>query len=169
MGSRFATVQESPLHDNIKQNVISKDQHDTIFSPHFDGLPARYMKTPLATKLTRKPINFFLAAWQALFAAIALKVPVWKVMAGLLVDDQSHAPQKLAAQLEQNRQDNLAAYASLLKQGIKPIKPNPQELLEWQKSGGMATERIQKAGLISPAMLQVLDGHLKTFRTNQKS
>ena len=30
-------------------------------------------------------------------------------------------------------------------------------------------EYIQKAGLISPAMLQVLDGHLKTFRTNQKS
>jgi hypothetical protein len=56
-----------------------------------------------------------------------------------------------------------------LKQGIKPIKPNPQELLEWQKSGGMATEYIQKAGLISPAMLQVLDGHLKAFRTNQKS
>jgi enoyl-[acyl-carrier protein] reductase II len=88
MGSRFATVQESPLHDNIKQKVIAKDQHDTIFSPHFDGLPARYMKTPLAAKLTRKPINFFLAAWQALFAAIALKVPVWKVMAGLLVEPQ---------------------------------------------------------------------------------
>ncbi len=70
---------------------------------------------------------------------------------------------------KQTRQDNLAAYDSLLKQGIKPIKPNPQELLEWQKSGGMATEHIQKAGLISPAMLQVLDGQLKAFRTNQKS
>jgi enoyl-[acyl-carrier protein] reductase II len=88
MGSRFATVKESPLHDNIKQNVITKDQHDTIFSPHFDGLPARYMKTPLAHQLTRKPVNFFVAAWQALFAAIALKLPVWKVMAGLLVEPQ---------------------------------------------------------------------------------
>lgn len=88
MGSRFATVKESPLHDNIKQNVIAKDQHDTIYSPNFDGLPARYMKTPTAEKLTRKPMNFFLAAWQALFAALALKVPIWKVMAGMLVEPQ---------------------------------------------------------------------------------
>lgn len=88
MGSRFATVTESPLHANIKQNVISKDQHDTIYSPHFDGLPARYMKTPLAEKLTKKPMNFFLTAWQAMFAAISLKVPIWKVLAGLLVEPQ---------------------------------------------------------------------------------
>ncbi|PTQ90393.1 NAD(P)H-dependent flavin oxidoreductase [Agitococcus lubricus] len=88
MGSRFATVKESPLHENIKQQVIAKDQHDTIYSPHFDGLPARYMKTPTAEKLTRKPMNFFLAAWQALFAALSLKVPLWKVFAGLLVEPQ---------------------------------------------------------------------------------
>jgi enoyl-[acyl-carrier protein] reductase II len=88
MGSRFATVKESPLHDNIKHNVISKDQHETIYSPHFDGLPARYMKTPLAEKLTRKPMNIFATMIQACFAAIQLKLPIWKVMAGLLVEPQ---------------------------------------------------------------------------------
>lgn len=88
MGSRFATVAESPLHDNIKQNVIAKDQHETIYSPHFDGLPARYMKTPIADKLTKKPMNFFVAAWQALFAALELRVPIWKVMAGLVLEPQ---------------------------------------------------------------------------------
>ncbi len=70
---------------------------------------------------------------------------------------------------KQNRQDNLAAYDSLLKQGIKPIKPNAQEVLEWQKEGGVATDRIQKAGLITPAIIQVLDGHLKAYRANQKT
>lgn len=70
---------------------------------------------------------------------------------------------------KQNRQDNLAAYDSLLKQGIKPIKPNAQEVLEWQKEGGMATDRIQKAGLMTPAIIQVLDGHLKAYRANSKT
>ena len=88
MGSRFATVKESPLHDNIKQNVIAKDQHDTIYSPHFDGLPARYMKTPTAEKLTHKPTNFVIAAGQAMTAAIDLKIPLWKVMAGVLAEPQ---------------------------------------------------------------------------------
>ena len=88
MGSRFATVKESPLHEHIKQQVIAKDQHETIYSPHFDGLPARYMKTPLAEKLTKKPMNFVLAMVQAFFAAIQLKVPIWKVLAGILVEPQ---------------------------------------------------------------------------------
>ena len=88
MGSRFATVKESPLHEHIKHQVIAKDQHETIYSPHFDGLPARYMKTPLAEKLTKKPMNFMLAMVQAFFAAIQLKVPIWKVLAGILVEPQ---------------------------------------------------------------------------------
>ena len=88
MGSRFATVAESPLHQQIKQQVIAKDQHDTIYSPNFDGLPARYMKTPTAQKLTHKPMNFVITVWQAFFAAIELKVPIWKVLAGLVLEPQ---------------------------------------------------------------------------------
>jgi enoyl-[acyl-carrier protein] reductase II len=88
MGSRFATAAESPLHQQIKQQVIAKDQHDTIYSPNFDGLPARYMKTPTADKLTKKPMNFFVAAWQALFAALELRVPIWKVLVGLVLEPQ---------------------------------------------------------------------------------
>lgn len=86
MGSRFATCAESPVHARTKQAVVAKDQHDTVYSPNFDGLPARYMKTPTAVKLTRKPMGFLPAAWHALLAARALALPVWKVMAGLLVE-----------------------------------------------------------------------------------
>lgn len=70
---------------------------------------------------------------------------------------------------KQNRQDNLAAYNSLLKQGIKAIKPNAQDLLEWEKDGSQASDRIEKAGIVSPATMQTVEGYLKTFRTNQKS
>ncbi len=70
---------------------------------------------------------------------------------------------------KQNRQDNLAAYSSLLKQGIKPVKPNTQELIEWDKDGALASDRIEKAGIVSPATIQLLEGHLKAFRLNQKS
>ncbi|MDO8331212.1 MAG: nitronate monooxygenase [Fluviicoccus sp.] len=86
MGSRFATCAESPVHARTKQAVVDKDQHDTIYSPHFDGLNARYMKTPIAEKLTRKPMGIIPAAWHAMLAARALAVPIWKVLAGLLLD-----------------------------------------------------------------------------------
>ncbi len=86
MGSRFATCFESPVHQHTKQAVLEKDQHATIYSSNFDGLPARYMQTPTATKLTQKPMNFFVAAWQALLAARQLNISLWKVMAGLVVE-----------------------------------------------------------------------------------
>lgn len=86
MGSRFATCRESPLHQNVKQAVVAKDQHDTIYSPHFDGLPARYMATPTAQRLTRRPMPFLLTVWQALLAAGQLRIPLWKIFAGLLAE-----------------------------------------------------------------------------------
>jgi enoyl-[acyl-carrier protein] reductase II len=70
MGSRFATVAESPLHQQIKQQVIAKDQHDTIYSPNFDGLPARYMKTPTADKLTQKTDELFCGCMASLVCRI---------------------------------------------------------------------------------------------------
>lgn len=85
MGSRFATSSDSPLHENIKHNVVGKDQHDTIYSPNFDGIPARYMKTPTAIKLTKKPMNIVSTALRASRAAKMVKQPVGKVLAGMLV------------------------------------------------------------------------------------
>lgn len=86
MGSRFATCFESPVHQHTKQAVLQKDQHATIYSSNFDGLPARYMQTPNATRLTQKPMNFFVAAWQAMLAARQLNISLWKIMAGLVVE-----------------------------------------------------------------------------------
>lgn len=83
MGSRFATSSDSPLHSNVKENVVSKDQHATVYSPNFDGIPARYMKTPTAVKLTRKPMNFFVTAIKATQAAKYVGQPLWKIMIGL--------------------------------------------------------------------------------------
>jgi enoyl-[acyl-carrier protein] reductase II len=84
MGSRLATTQESPLHDHIKQAVISRSADDTVYSPHFDGLPARYMETPTALRLTRRPMSFWRSALQATRAARLVGQPVGKILLGLL-------------------------------------------------------------------------------------
>lgn len=86
MGSRLATCLESPVHQATKQAVLNKDQHATIYSSNFDGLPARYMQTDIAQQLTKKPMNFFVAAWQAMLAARQLNISLWKIMAGLIVE-----------------------------------------------------------------------------------
>lgn len=84
MGSRFATCQESPLHAATKQAVVTRSVHDTVYSPHFDGLPARYMLTPTATRLTQRPMSLPMAGIQATRAALQLGIPLWQVAAGAL-------------------------------------------------------------------------------------
>lgn len=84
MGSRFATSKESPLHSNIKQAVVSKSELDTVYGKNFDGIPARVMRTPRSVKEMRRPMNFFVASWQATKAAKLVKQPVWKILVGML-------------------------------------------------------------------------------------
>ncbi len=84
MGSRLATTQESPLHATIKQAILARSADDTVYSPHFDGLPARYMKTPTAVRLTRQPMSFWRSALQATQAARLVGQPVSKILLGLL-------------------------------------------------------------------------------------
>ena len=84
MGSRLATTRESPLHATVKQTIIEKSADETVYSPHFDGLPARYMKTPTALRLTRQPMSFWRSALQATQAARLVGQPVGKILLGLL-------------------------------------------------------------------------------------
>jgi enoyl-[acyl-carrier protein] reductase II len=85
MGSRFATSSDSPVHQNIKDTVVANTQHDTVYSPNFDGIPARYIKTPTSIKLTKKPMNFIVTAIKAIPAAKIVNQPIWKIMLGMLV------------------------------------------------------------------------------------
>ncbi|ASP38304.1 enoyl-ACP reductase [Bacterioplanes sanyensis] len=84
MGSRLATSQESPLHANTKQAVIERSEQETIYSKNFDGIPARVMRTARSVKETRRPMNFFIASWQATRAAKLVNQPIWKVLVGML-------------------------------------------------------------------------------------
>ena len=85
MGSRFACTVESPLHDNIKQQIVKLTENDTIYGKNFDGIYARVVKTPTAVRLIKKPMNPILAAYKSFGAAKLVNLPLWKVIPGLLL------------------------------------------------------------------------------------
>ncbi|KXO13508.1 Enoyl-[acyl-carrier-protein] reductase [Moritella sp. JT01] len=85
MGSRFATSQESALHNDVKQVITGKSENDTIYSKNFDGLYARVLKTPASIKATKKPMNFALALFKSVKAAKMVDLPFWKLVAGVFV------------------------------------------------------------------------------------
>jgi enoyl-[acyl-carrier protein] reductase II len=85
MGSRFATSQESALHNDVKHVITGKSENDTIYSKNFDGLYARVLKTPASIKATKKPMNFALALFKSVKAAKMVDLPFWKLVAGVFV------------------------------------------------------------------------------------
>jgi enoyl-[acyl-carrier protein] reductase II len=84
MGSRLATTVESPLAEPVKHLVVSKTENDTIYGTNFDGLGARIMLTDAAKEAMKKPLNPVVAAFKAFSAAKLIKMPMWKVIPGLL-------------------------------------------------------------------------------------
>ena len=85
MGSRFATTQESPLHQATKDAVVERSEAQTIYGNNFDGLYARVMKTPASIKAMKRPMGFIKAALLSVKAAKIANMPVMTVLAGLVV------------------------------------------------------------------------------------
>jgi len=84
MGSRFAVTRESPLAEQTKAAVVNGRESDTIYGDNFDGIPARVLKTPTAERLMRGRPFFPVVVYRALQASQSMKIPLWKVLPGLL-------------------------------------------------------------------------------------
>jgi enoyl-[acyl-carrier protein] reductase II len=85
MGSRLAVTVESPLAQATKDAIVQSSAHDTVYGRNFDGIPARVLRTPAAEKAMGRRPWMPVIAYRAFRAARQLKMPLWKVMAGLVV------------------------------------------------------------------------------------
>lgn len=86
MGSRFAVTQDSPLALATKEWIQrpESDESATVYGHNFDGIHARVLKTPTATRLMKDRPWFPIVLYRAFKAARTLKMPLWKVLPGLL-------------------------------------------------------------------------------------
>ena len=84
MGSRLATTIESPLHENVKKAIVEHDENDTVYGKNFDGLYARVMKTESGVKAMKHKVDPITAAIKSFGAAKHFKIPLWKIIPGLI-------------------------------------------------------------------------------------
>ncbi|MBL0715709.1 MAG: TRAP transporter substrate-binding protein DctP [Desulfosarcina sp.] len=64
-----------------------------------------------------------------------------------------------------NRRDNAKALEALQAQGIKFVEPSPEASADWYKRTDAINRKIIDAGLISPAVIDKLEGHLNDYRS----
>jgi enoyl-[acyl-carrier protein] reductase II len=84
MGSRMAVTQESPLAQATKEAIVNATAFDTIYGSNFDGIPARVLETPAAKKAMKSRPWLPVVVYRSFQAARQLKIPLWKVLPGLL-------------------------------------------------------------------------------------
>jgi enoyl-[acyl-carrier protein] reductase II len=93
MGTRFMTTKESPLHDHFKKLSIEKGVMDTLYSPRFDGLGCRVMKTDAAERAIRRGLDLPAAFFNAREIAAQLHIPFLKLFVGVLASGWKNARQ----------------------------------------------------------------------------
>ena len=138
MGTRFMTTRESRLHPNFKKLSIEKDVYDTLFSPRFDGIPCRVLKTEAAKRAIKKGLDLPAAFFNSRTIAGQLNLPFFKLFAGTLLSGWKNARQmaymanaSVAIQDATERGDN--------ERGVLPVgqvtglihdEPSVRELME---------------------------------------
>lgn len=93
MGTRFMNTKESPVHDRMKKLSIEKQIYDTIYTPKVDGLPARFMKSDIALKMAKRPLNLITAAFNSREIAKSLGFPWLKLAIAILLSGYGKARQ----------------------------------------------------------------------------
>lgn len=84
MGSRFAVTKESPLAEATKLAIVESTESETIYGNNFDGIPARVLRTDRSSDLMKSRPFFPIVVYRAFAAARKMKIPLWKVLPGLL-------------------------------------------------------------------------------------
>ncbi|HOO70481.1 MAG TPA: nitronate monooxygenase [Spirochaetota bacterium] len=89
MGTRLATTKESPLHEKAKESHLKAEVDDTLYSDRFDGLWCRVLKTKTSEKSIRQGMNIIRAMLVGPKIAREMKLPLLKVMLGILAQPEN--------------------------------------------------------------------------------
>jgi enoyl-[acyl-carrier protein] reductase II len=142
MGTRLMTTRESPLHDHYKTLTQEKDVYDTLFSPRFDGILCRVMKTDAAKKAIKNGLSWPAAFINSQEIAKQVNIPYFKLFLGVLASGYQNARQ-LAFMANAFKAIKVATEDGDTKTGVLPVG-QVQGLIHDQPTVAELFERIVK-------------------------
>ncbi len=116
MGTRLSMTKESPVHELTKKAQVEASIEDTLYSDRFDGLWCRVLKTPQSKKSIRQGINLLRAVIVGPQIAREMKLPLVKLMLGMLAQPENMM--KLAHMATAFKKIQIATETGDLKNGV---------------------------------------------------
>lgn len=168
-----------PDNDHQSEEAMKVFQVTPVPLALADVLPS--LQTGIIDMVTSSPIAAVALQWHTQVKYFT-DLPLSYFVATLAIDKKSFSHLEPADQAvvrdvmtrvfhdidQQNRKDNESAYAALLKQGIKPVKPNAAEIADWEKYSEAATAQMIKDGIVSAGAAQQLNTLLVAYRSGKK-
>ncbi len=168
-----------PEGDPISRTFFETAGRSPIPLPVSDVLTG--LQTGLIETVGTPPIGAIALQWHTAVKYLT-ESPVMYTYGLLLIDQRAfnqinRNDQKIArAVLEQgvvelnkqNRKDNDNAKQALSNQGIEFVRPSPEELQKLRAIAAEATNRLAKNNIYTPAVLESLQRHLRTYRNSRE-
>ncbi|MDI1300914.1 MAG: TRAP transporter substrate-binding protein DctP [bacterium] len=168
-----------PDNDHQSEEAMKIFQVTPVPLSLADVLPS--LQTGIIDTVASSPIATVALQWHTQVKYIT-EIPLSYFVGTLAIDKKSFArisPADQAVVREvmnkvfvevntQNRKDNVAAYNALLKQGIKPVKPNVAETAEWEKYAELASTAMIRDGIVSQPAATQMSTALAAFRSGKK-
>jgi TRAP-type C4-dicarboxylate transport system substrate-binding protein len=165
----------TPEHDVISRTALESLEISPIPLPLSDVLIG--LQTGMIDTVAASPVGAIALQWHTsisyvtdvpllyLYGTLIIKESALKTLSAsdraILLEVMKSVFQKLN---QQDRINNQAARRALENQGIKIVKPSPQQLDHLHKSVGSVTRRLQEEGVIGAEVLQIQQKHLTEFR-----
>jgi len=137
------------------------------------------LQTNLIDTIACPPVAALVMQWHSQMASVT-DIPMSYVYAMMAIDkkvfdaipaaDQAivrEEMRKVFADLDQqNRKDDISAFATLGKQGIKLVTPSDEDRKAWYELGDKAQHKLLAQNLVSKEIYQQMEDLLKKFRAS---
>ena len=157
MGSRFMTTKESPLHASFKRFSLEKGVADTLYSPRFDGIYCRVMKTDTAARAIRRGLDLTAAFFNSREIAAQLHMPYLKLCLGVLASGWKNTRQ-LAYMANGFKAIRLATEEGDQERGVLPVGQAMGLLHDEPTVAEVITRIVAEAGQVREKMAGQLAG-----------
>jgi TRAP-type C4-dicarboxylate transport system substrate-binding protein len=170
----------TPEHDVISRTALESLEISPIPLPLSDVLIG--LQTGMIDTVAASPVGAIALQWHTSISYVT-DVPLLYLCGTLIIKESalttlSASDRAILLEVmksvfqklnQQDRINNQAARRALENQGIKIVKPSPQQLAHLRKSVRNVTRRLQEEGVISAEMLQTQQKYLTEFRDRRGS
>ena len=150
MGTRLATVQESPLHLRTREEILARAGADTVYTDRFDGMDCRILRTSSAERILRRRTGLLAALPASFRLARELEASWLRMLVGVATRGPAHVVRMASAATAAGSMQRAIEQGDL-EAGVMPTGQVQELIRDVPKAAELITRTVREAeALLGP-------------------